>query len=117
VPDPSPTVRELVERFEGVPAPVPGDVVDLGAARAVADWLTHPYVCSGGKMSDEYVPPYLRALIAEVDRLRMAMQSLDHKMERYGEHGDDCPGSHPAYCTCEVGNWRRAIRHALKPAT
>lgn len=91
----------------------------------MSDFIACQHCPPGSKRHEAYCPASLewqlasaraRANLAEQERdtLKAALQSLDHKMEQYGEHAEACPGSHPAYCTCEVGNWRRAIRAALK---
>jgi hypothetical protein len=56
--------------FKAAPMPIPGQRVDLVAARALHEWITHPDFCGGGTLSARYIPPYLAALIAEVEQLR-----------------------------------------------
>jgi hypothetical protein len=68
-------LEALVARFDESPVPAPGDPVNLDAARALVEWMRHPEVCSGGPLADEYVPPYLEALAAEVERLRHAVDA------------------------------------------
>lgn len=45
------------------------------------------------------------------------IQSIERDLGEDAWHPEDCPGSHPAYCTCAVGKARRALRALLSQPT
>jgi hypothetical protein len=72
----------------------------------------HEAVSSALRLAEAYVLP----IVNEVRALRSELGSLGEHLEKYGLHDDECPGSHPAFCTCLTGQLRLKIREALKRA-
>jgi hypothetical protein len=85
-----------VEQFEATPVPSAESPADLDAARALLTWLTHPYVCSGGALRDQYLPPYLASLISEVEHLRAVEAAARTLIENDNERKWDAMKAVPA---------------------